>query len=132
MFKALKEEWAKFKGSEPGTRFIEYHRRVKKASTRSRVLRIALGLVLFGVGVLMLFIPGPGLLFMVFGLACFGGESAWISIRLDKLELKARAAWKWLKRKWNAMPTRGKVATVVVALAVAAFAVWGAYKVLWA
>ena len=132
VFKAIKDEWRRFESSEPGSRFIEYHHRVKEASTASRVARIALGLVLFGAGIVMLVVPGPGILFMVFGLACFGGESAWISKLLDRFELKARAGWRWCKATWQAMHAAGKVAVVLFALIVAAGAAYVMYRVLWA
>jgi len=131
VFKAFKEEWTRFKDSPPGERFISYNRRVKKASTASRVLRIGVGLLLFAAGVIMLVIPGPGILFMVFGLACFGGESTWVSKLLDKLELKARAGWQWCKRKWRAMPLVGKVTVAVIGVALAAGAAYVMYRVLW-
>jgi len=84
----LKKEWREFREAEPGERFKAYHQRVKRASTGSRVARIALGLVLAAAGIVMLFVPGPGILFIVFGLACFGGESKWIAGGLDAGELR--------------------------------------------
>lgn len=132
MLNAIKDEWHRFKSSEPGSRFIDYHHRVKEASTASRLARIGLGLVLFAAGVIMLVVPGPGILFMVFGLACFGGESAWVAKGLDQLEVKARAGWRWCKAKWLGMPAVGKVLVVTVAMVIAAGAAYAMYRVLWA
>jgi len=53
----------------------------------------------------------------VFGLACFGGESAWVSKLLDK-------------SKWRAMPLVGKVTVVVIGVALAAGAAAVMYRVL--
>ena len=128
----MKDEWHQFTSSEPGSRFIDYHHRVKEASTASRVARIGLGLVLFVAGIVMLVAPGPGILFMVFGLACFGGELGWIAKGLDRFELKARAAWIWCEAKWKAMPTLGRVLLVALALAITAGAAYVMYRVLWA
>lgn len=127
MLENLKKEWREFREAEPGERFKAYHQRVKRASTGSRVARIALGLVLAAAGIVMLFVPGPGILFIVFGLACFGGESKWIAGGLDAGELKARAGWHWAKAKWRDLPTWGRVlgiALVVLVVGAVGVGMW--------
>jgi len=128
VLESLKQEWRDFRDAAPGERFAAYHQRVKRASTGSRVARIGLGVLLMAAGVVMLFVPGPGILFMVFGLACFGGESRWIAQRLDKGELKARAGWRWLKTRWRATSTGARVAWISLGVAVVAALGVGAWS----
>ena len=83
----VKEEWGRFKRDEPGKRFIgHYHRAQKNKSVGKTVLSILVGLVLLGAGIFMWFVPGPGWLFVFFGLAMFAGQSQVIARFLDRLD----------------------------------------------
>jgi len=69
----------------------------------------ALSLVLFAVGVVFAFIPGPAVLFFALCAALLAAQSAWVAERFDRAEvtgrrlaLAVRAAW---RRRRNARPT---------------------------
>jgi hypothetical protein len=50
-------------------------------------------------GLVMLVIPGPGLLVMIVGLGFFAEESLWLARWLDAMEL-------WLRRTWARLRSR--------------------------
>lgn len=85
--------WHEFRDAAPGTRFQRHHERVQHESLAARVAYVAIGLVLVAAGVVMLFIPGPGILAILFGLALIGGVSGAIAERMDRAETRTRAWW---------------------------------------
>jgi len=90
----LSHAWHQFKSGAPGRRFVEEHDRVADRSRVTRVGVIFLGSVLIGAGVVMLFIPGPGLLAMLFGLALIATSWRRLAAWLDLGELRMRAWWR--------------------------------------
>lgn len=88
---ALTREWRAFRDDSPGERFEHHHERMRHQGTRAgAIARIAAGIVLLLGGILLLFIPGPGLLVMLFGLGLVGGESRTIARALDRGEPPVR------------------------------------------
>jgi uncharacterized protein (TIGR02611 family) len=99
----LKHEWQLLMKSPPGRRFIDrYHRRRHQQSTKvGRALSIFLGAVFLTAGLVMLFVPGPGTLALLVGVALLAEQSQWMARALDWLELKIRPAAQWLMRVWR-------------------------------
>lgn len=124
----MKHEWKAFKHDAPGTRFKKHHRRTKQtASKAGLVVRALLGVVLLAGGVLFMFIPGPGLPLVVFGLALLASLSRRLAGVLDRMEMPLRHAWNVTKRRWAGLPVAAKIALGVVAAGVAgavAYAAW--------
>jgi len=99
----LKHEWQMLVKSPPGRRFIDrYHRRRHQHSTQvGRALSIFIGVAFLMAGLVMLFVPGPGTVALLIGLALLAEESQLMARFLDWLELKIRPAAHWLKRVWR-------------------------------
>jgi hypothetical protein len=87
----LSHAWHQFRNGAPGRRFVEEHDRVVERSRVARVGVACLGGVLFGAGVVMLFIPGPGLLAMLFGLALIATSWRRLAAWLDLGEVRIRS-----------------------------------------
>lgn len=87
----LSHAWHQFKDGAPGRRFVDEHDRVVERSRATRVGVIFLGSVLIGAGVVMLFIPGPGLLAILFGLALIATSWRRLAAWLDLGEVRMRA-----------------------------------------
>ena len=85
--------WHEFRDAPPGTRFRRHHERVQHKSVAARAVYVVIGIVLVAAGIVMLFIPGPGILAMLFGIALIGGVSARIAERMDHAESRTRAWW---------------------------------------
>ncbi|MBA2539786.1 MAG: hypothetical protein H0V17_09145, partial [Deltaproteobacteria bacterium] len=65
----MTSEWRSFRDDTPGERFSNHRQRMRRNGTRAgAVARIGLGVLLVAGGILLLFIPGPGLLVALFGL----------------------------------------------------------------
>ncbi len=104
---ALKTEWRCFKDDPPGERFERHCERMKQHPWALMLLQITLGVVLIAAGVVLLFIPGPGLLVMAFGLGLLAGVSRPIARWMDRAEPRVRERWRQLKAWWRRKRRRG-------------------------
>ena len=98
----VQQAWRRLKGDSPGKRFQHFHewRQQQRRSPLSRIAVIGAGLALVAVGVLMLFIPGPGLLVGALGAACLACESRQLARALDWLEVRGRRVATWCAGVW--------------------------------
>jgi hypothetical protein len=107
MLDAARREWRSFRDDEPGHRFANHHKREHRSVSRGAIVaRAGLGALLIAGGIVLLFIPGPGLLAMLFGVALVAGESRRLATRMDRLELRARNAGLALRRRWRRLRRR--------------------------
>ena len=94
MFEGLKKEWRVLRENPPGMRFQARHRYRKVESPSpawKKILVIALGFALIQIGMALWFLPGPGWLTILAGLALLAGYWEWTSRFLDGAEM-------WLRR----------------------------------
>ena len=83
-------------------RFVALHRYLNERYGHSIVVRMSFfffGFVLVIVGIVLLFIPGPGILFIVILFSITSLIFKSIAILLDKLERKVVAFYRLLKRR---------------------------------
>ena len=73
-------------------------------------MNFILALACLAVGVVLVFIPGPAVLFFFIGGGLLAAESRVIAWGLDYSELKIRAMWTWIKRHWRELHVAGKAA----------------------
>jgi hypothetical protein len=118
----VKQEWKSFKDDEPGERFRNHRERMKEKPRGHSVVALAIGVLLVAGGVVLLFIPGPGSLLIVFGVALIASHSKTLSAKMDRAEPKLRELGRRGKRRWQAMPGRAKLGMILALglLAVAA------------
>ena len=94
MFDGLKKEWRILRENPPGSRFQARHR-YRKFESRSpawkKILVIALGFALIPVGMALWFLPGPGWLTILAGLALLAGYWESTSRFLDRTEIWLRS-----------------------------------------
>ena len=122
MLEGLAEEWHAFRDDSPGQRFENHRKRMRRRGKAVRIGALALGALLFLAGIAMLFLPGPGILFAVFGLALFAGQSRILADKLDRAEPPMRRRARAVKRKWEALPRPAKAFFITIAVALAATA----------
>ena len=120
MLEGLAEEWHTFRDDAPGERFCNHRDRMRRRSKAVRIGALVAGGVLFAAGIAMLFLPGPGILFAVFGLALFAGQSQFLASRLDRAEPPMRRRARAAKRKWQDLPRPAQAALITIAVALAA------------
>ena len=122
MSTTFKQEWQALKQGQAGHRFAARYESGKIARLNAtwahqlgRIVRLFVALGLLVVGVVLVFIPGPAIVFFFLSGGLLASESSLIARFLDWSELRLRAAWGWLKRHWQALPGWGKVVVPVVA-----------------
>jgi len=78
MFESLKGRARRFLTAPSGTRFRAYHARLaQRPSLMRTLLAIGCGLILLALGLVMVVLPGPGLLVAAIGAVLIAGESMW-------------------------------------------------------
>jgi hypothetical protein len=126
----VKSEWRRFASDEPGVRFERRYERLRASSVAWTIVRFLIGLVLVGAGIVLLFIPGPGLLVMLFGVAMFAGQSRRLARALDRGEPHVRRVAGSAMQRWRRTRLPVKVALVAVGIAAAIGAAYAAYHYL--
>ena len=99
-FKNLKKHALRFLKYEPGKRFVHYFELVNRHIKHNlivKILLIAIGVISFFVGFILLFIPGPGMLFIAISGVLFCLSSRKLALFFDRTEMKMRH-W-YVKRK---------------------------------
>lgn len=122
-----KRGWRAFKDDEPGERFQHQHDRMQKQSRGMRIAHAAAGGLLTLAGIVLLFIPGPGLLVMLFGLALLAGLSKTLAKLLDRAEPPLRHQAQLMRRGWNHLAGAAKVGLGALALVALGAIGLGAY-----
>lgn len=121
MIAKLKRQWTALRRARPGHRFEERYeaaqRKENRASFFARVLRFTLATVALAIGVVLVFIPGPAILFFALSGALLASESRAVARFLDWCEVKIRAVMRWASRVWEKLPVAGKVAVAIVGAA---------------
>ena len=120
---SIAQTWRSFRHDEPGQRFENHYQRMRQQGSRVGAIgRVAAGLVLIAAGIVMLFIPGPGIIVMLFGFGLLGGESKAIARRMDRVEPALRERVRRAKRWWRfaTWPTRSLVIAIAALAAGAA------------
>jgi hypothetical protein len=88
----MREQWREFKHWPPGQRFVLFHEAQRtRLSKWQRALLLIGTLVSLAVGVVLVFMPGPAVVFFGLAAALLAAQSVWIARRLDAFE-------RWLRR----------------------------------
>jgi len=99
VFVYLKQRWRRFLAAPSGTRFQAHYRRqhAHRGLVRTMVA-IGAGLLLIALGIVLLVLPGPGLLIGAIGAALLAGESLLVARALDWIDRQATRLWRRLRR----------------------------------
>ena len=109
----LRQEWRALKSEKPGRRFTarrERRNEAGKSRGARRWLSLGLALVCLVVGVVLLFIPGPAVVFLGLAGVLLAEHSMLVARALDASELKLRAAARWLRSAWHRRHPRRRAA----------------------
>jgi hypothetical protein len=123
----MKREWHRFKHDRPGQRFENHRQRMQQHSRAHKIARGTAGFALVAIGIVFCFLPGPGLLGVVFGLALLAGMSRWLSHRLDRIEPRMRDGLHRANGWWHALSTQRRallVGCAAITLAAGVDLVW--------
>ena len=124
----LRDHFREVSRGRPGHRFREYYERSKRdrksGAAKDRIFRIVAAVVMFAIGLVLVFIPGPAVLFFFLGGALLASESLFVARAMDWLEVRVRAVWRWCKKHWDRLPLAAKIALVAIGLAAGAAVLW--------
>jgi hypothetical protein len=105
MLQRWKREWAAFKRLPPGERFQRhYEQQRRRPGSRSpwrRAAWLGAAFVAFAVGVVLMFIPGPAVVFFALAAALIANQSRRAARSLDWLELRLRALHRRAATFWR-------------------------------
>jgi hypothetical protein len=90
VFDFIAERWRCFRESPPGMRFQERYRRTANALGWRRWAVLCCGGLLCLVGVLLLVLPGPGVVLLAVGAFLLAEQSESCARLLDRAELRLR------------------------------------------
>ncbi len=131
MGNSLTHEWHLLKRGRAGHRFETRYESAKKARKNAawsdqlgRIVRLFVALGLLAIGVVLVFIPGPAILFFFVGGGLLASESRFIARVLDWTEVKGRALWKWSSRHWRALHVPGKAGVIFTAICLVLVGSW--------
>src|SRR4051812_42222743 len=102
MFHRLKRQWRDLRDASPGNRFQAQFERSQRANAHKsrfrRCVPVLAGAVLLIAGVILCFIPGPGLPLIFLGAGMLAERFRAVARAMDWLEVKLRK----MKKRWVA------------------------------
>lgn len=92
----IQAQWQTLKRSRPGRRFRDRYEASRRGASRGtfvqRVVRVTLAAAAIAIGVVLVFMPGPAVLFFALAGALLASESRSVARFMDWCEMKLRAA----------------------------------------
>jgi hypothetical protein len=123
----MRDEWRRFKHDPPGERFEKHRQRMERHPRWHQMVRATAGGLLVAIGVVLLFLPGPGLLGIIFGFALLAGMSRGIARMMDRVEPRTRAGLHRAHEGWRRLPQSRRallVGTAAIVVAMGVDVVW--------
>jgi hypothetical protein len=118
MKSTLISKWRMLSRAWPGKRFqrrYEISRRTRNRTTiAGRFVRLALAIVFLAIGAVLVFIPGPAILFFVLAGSLLATESRILARMLDALEVVTRRIVRIARRVWRGLSVRGRIAAAAL------------------
>lgn len=137
MHHTFRQRWKTLTHGHPGRRFEDRYEAGKKARSNTdwgnrivRLLRLVLAMVAVLVGVVLVFIPGPAIVFFFLAGSLLAAESRGVARFLDWSELRLRAIWGWSRRHWEKLPQWGRVAFAAAVACLSALSAYASYRCL--
>jgi hypothetical protein len=129
----MMSEWRMLRRGIPGRRFQDRyeagHHTRNRRSIVGRVIRMVIAVAFVAIGVVLMFIPGPAILFFLIAGGLLAAESRRVARGLDWSEVKLRKLASWLKARWQKLPLAGKIVVAVVLLAISAGGLYVGYRI---
>jgi hypothetical protein len=90
----IRAHWIEFKHWPAGERFTRFYESQRRVSSRWTTPLIWLAALLaLAVGVVLVFIPGPAVVFFAVSAALLASQSRWLAAHLDGAEVRLRSLW---------------------------------------
>jgi hypothetical protein len=100
VLKKFKAELRELKGYPPGERFSRFYERHRQSQSGwIKPLLLIAALLSLVVGVILVFIPGPAILFFAITAALLATQNHWVARHCDRAELAIRKLLRSLRHK---------------------------------
>lgn len=106
------------------------HAKGKRPPLAVRLTGLILAALFLVVGIILVFIPGPAVVFFALAGAMLAAESRPVARFLDWSELRIRSGVGWVRRFWAQLSTWGRVAVGILLCGCGAGLGFVAYKIL--
>jgi hypothetical protein len=100
----LKATWKRLRELAPGERFQTLHREHGDKSPAAKAALFAFAFAAFAAGLVLVFIPGPAILFFAVAGALLAAQSRWVARRLDAGEVWGRKLVRSFRRRARSQP----------------------------
>jgi uncharacterized membrane protein YbaN (DUF454 family) len=114
----IRKDWETLRDHPPGERFercYRLRRLQERDEATARIFRVILALIIFSVGIGMIFLPLPEIPFFLLSGTLLATESLPFARFLDRNELRLRDAWKRFKRRSGLPPRAIRLITLATA-----------------
>ena len=99
MFNRLRRHTREFVARRSGTRFrARFHNRSPGRTRWHVIFTVTMAIALIPIGLVMLFLPGPGMALLIFVAVLIAGESLLAARALDRVDLALTRLWSRLRR----------------------------------
>jgi hypothetical protein len=132
MMSGVELEWQGLRRGRPGRRFQDRYRIMRRRTRGSmigRIVRMIAAAAALAVGVVLVFMPGPAVLFFLVAGMLLATESLTVARLLDWGEVRGRRWGRWIRNAWRRLPVAGKIAAIAIAGAIVVAAGYGGYRV---
>lgn len=116
MINLVKQQWQSLKRGKSGHRFRSRYEAARKARKNvgfrvklQRLVRLVIALAATVIGVVLVFIPGPAILFFLLAGSLLAAEFLTIARFFDWTEVKLRTGFAWGQRRWHRLHRAGKI-----------------------
>lgn len=132
MLEQIKRSWERFKADSPGNRFQQQFKRGQRVSRTplQKALVVGSGVLFTGIGIVLFFVPGPGVLFVLLGAVLIAQWSLRLARALDWTEIRVRKLLARSSGVWRQFSAAVKIFLVGLAVIAAAAVGFGAFKFL--
>ena len=109
MMERVNSLWRQLKSWPAGQRFQRFYMmHARHLSVWARCVLIGAALCSLAIGVVLVFIPGPAVVFFAVSCALAATQSLWIARHVDMAELKGRILVRWLRIRRQRRRTAAK------------------------
>jgi len=130
----LPKKWNVFSHGKPGHRFQDRyhaHRRDKREQRLwRRLLRLCLAAIAAAVGFVLVFIPGPAIVFFFLAGALVASDWLWMARVLDWTEVRLRSLSHRASRIWAKMSVPARAAVILAGGGLSLMTMYGTYRIM--
>jgi hypothetical protein len=133
MAASMISEWKKLQRGRPGSRFVDRYEAIRrnknKRSMFGRIVRMVIAAAALVIGFILMFIPGPAILFFLVAGGLVAAESRGVARALDWTEVELRKFSSWSIKRWRKLSPVGKATVALALLAVVAGVLFISYRI---